>query len=53
MTPAALLEERHLALMGGLMIIACVGAVFMQNALGGCFSTVVGHADKSRLSAWM
>lgn len=53
LTPVALLAERNLALMGALLIIAYVGTVFMQNALGGWFSTVVGHEDKSRLSAWM
>ncbi|HEX7323753.1 MAG TPA: MFS transporter [Rhodanobacteraceae bacterium] len=53
LTPLALLSVHSLPLMGVLMIVAYIGAVFLQNALGGWFSTVVPHDRKSSLSAWM
>lgn len=53
LTPAALLNLDHLALLGGLLVTTEVATVFMQNALGGWFSTVISGEDEGRLSAWM
>lgn len=53
LTPLALLNLDHLAVLGGLLLAAWIAAGMMQNALGGWFSTVIPHEDESRLSAWM
>jgi len=53
LTPLALLNIGHLAVLGGLLLAAWISAALMQNALGGWFSTVIPHENESRLSAWM
>ena len=53
LTPLAMLNIHHLALLGGLLLVANFSAMCMGNALGGWFSTVIERADESRLSAWM
>lgn len=53
LTPIALLNLDHLPLLAGLLLVAMVASVFMQNALGGWFSTVIPREHESRLSAWM
>ncbi|HEX7348645.1 MAG TPA: MFS transporter [Rhodanobacteraceae bacterium] len=53
LTPIAMLNLDHLAVLGTLLLIANFASMCMGNALGGWFSTVIDRADESRLSAWM
>ncbi|MGH8111272.1 MAG: MFS transporter [Rhodanobacteraceae bacterium] len=53
LTPVALLNLRHPVLLAGVLVVAYVATVFMQNALGGWLSTVIAREDEGRLSAWM
>ncbi|MGH8113584.1 MAG: MFS transporter [Rhodanobacteraceae bacterium] len=53
LTPVALLNLGHPALLVGVLTVALTASVFMENALGGWFSTVIPREDESRLSAWM
>lgn len=53
LSPVALLNMGHTGLLVGAMLLAYVAAGFMQNALGGWFSTLITHEDEGRLSTWM
>ncbi|MGB9429494.1 MAG: MFS transporter [Gammaproteobacteria bacterium] len=53
LTPVALLNLDHLALVMGVLVVATLASALMINALGGWFSTVIPHEDESRMSAWM
>ncbi|MGH8113726.1 MAG: MFS transporter [Rhodanobacteraceae bacterium] len=53
LAPVALLNIDHPGLLVGALVLAYVASAFMQNALGGWFSTVISHADEGRLSTWM
>ncbi|MBD8874062.1 MFS transporter [Rhodanobacter sp. DHB23] len=53
LTPLALLNLDCHAWLVGLSMVAMLASSFMQNALGGWFSTVVLHEDEGRVSAWM
>lgn len=53
LTPIAMLNIGHPALLGGLLLVANFASMCMGNALGGWFSTVIEREDESRLSAWM
>lgn len=53
LTPLALLNLDHAALLISLWVAANLASTFMQNALGGWFSTVIPREDEGRLSAWM
>ena len=53
LTPIAMFNINHLALLGGLLLVANFSSMCMGNALGGWFSTVIERKDESRLSAWM
>jgi MFS transporter, PAT family, beta-lactamase induction signal transducer AmpG len=53
LTPVLLLSLDHTALLAGALLVANTASVFMTNALGGWFSTLIAHEDEGRLSAWM
>lgn len=53
LTPIAMWNLGHPALLGGLLLVANFTSMCMGNALGGWFSTVIDRKDESRLSAWM
>lgn len=53
LTPVALLNLDHPALLSGMLMLAYLASALMQNAVGGWFSTVIPHDCESRLSAWM
>jgi len=53
LTPVAMWNLDHPALLGGLLLVANFTSMCMGNALGGWFSTVIERKDESRLSAWM
>jgi PAT family beta-lactamase induction signal transducer AmpG len=53
LTPVAMWNLDHPALLGGLLLVANFTSMCMGNALGGWFSTVIERKDESRLSAWL
>lgn len=53
LTPIAMFNLQHLALLAGVLLVANFANMCMGNALGGWFSTVIEREDESRLSAWM
>ncbi|HEX7369629.1 MAG TPA: hypothetical protein VF284_05020 [Rhodanobacteraceae bacterium] len=53
LTTAALLSVHHVGVLAGLLTAGTLTAMMMGNALGGWFSTVVGHDEEAKISAWM
>jgi PAT family beta-lactamase induction signal transducer AmpG len=53
LTPVALLNLGHPALLGGVMLLAYFASGMVANALGGWFSTVIPHDNESQMGAWM
>src|SRR6185437_15944075 len=53
LTPVALLNLDHPALLNGVLMLAYLASALMANALGGWLSTVIPNDSQNRLSAWM
>ncbi len=53
LTPLALMNLDHLALLGGVLMLAYLASGMMANTPGGWFSTVIPHEAESRMGAWM
>ncbi|HEX7339965.1 MAG TPA: hypothetical protein VF271_08550 [Rhodanobacteraceae bacterium] len=53
LTPVAMFNINHLAILGGVLLVANLSSMCMGNALGGWLSTTIERHEESRLSAWM